>query len=157
MVLWRLLYDNQVLPPGYTSYWCGSGPCDDKNTLEDDDDAARSLLGDGWRIPSIEEIEELVNNCSLEVISPNGIKKVKVTGPNGHSIILPLSGYEWDDLIPNEKLFGQNENGLYLSSSISNPNGVIMLAVSADGTYDLGTISSRAAGNAIRPLSFPCF
>lgn len=53
-------------------------------------DAATVLWGDGWRLPTKEEFEELVNMCTWEV-SSNGYK---VTGPNGNSIFLLAAGFQ---------------------------------------------------------------
>lgn len=51
-------------------------------------DIARKQLGKGWRLPTREEIKELLSSCSWETVS-NG---VRLTGPNGNSVILPLTG-----------------------------------------------------------------
>ena len=48
--------------------------------------------GDSWRLPTVEEIEELSNSCTWEWIKVNGVYGQKVTGPNGNSIFLPASG-----------------------------------------------------------------
>ena len=51
-------------------------------------DIAKAKLGKGWRLPTREEIKELLSSCSWAIVS-NG---VRLTGPNGKSIILPLTG-----------------------------------------------------------------
>lgn len=53
-------------------------------------DTARVHWGGSWRMPTIEEIEELVNNITAEYIVYNQVHSVQVTGPNGNSIILSL-------------------------------------------------------------------
>lgn len=59
------------------------------NTISDTQyDIAKATLGEGWRLPTREEIKELLSSCIWEKVS-NG---VKLTGPNGNSLILPLTG-----------------------------------------------------------------
>lgn len=51
-----------------------------------------------WRMPTREEINELMNNCKFDVYeTPERELYCKVTGPNGNSIILPLPGYIDED------------------------------------------------------------
>ena len=50
------------------------GFTDGKKVLEPDDDAATVNIGKGWRIPTIEEINELRNNCKHKWTTINGIK-----------------------------------------------------------------------------------
>ena len=38
---------------------------DDKSILEPEDDVVSALWGDGWRMPTIDEYKELINNCSF--------------------------------------------------------------------------------------------
>ena len=56
-------------------------------------DAAYVTWGDEWRMPTKSEALELVERCSWSLISQNGVKGFKVTGPSGKSIFLPYTGY----------------------------------------------------------------
>lgn len=58
-------------------------------------DAARCLWGGNWRIPTKEECEELVNNCTIQYTIKNQIVQLQAIGPNGNSIIIPCK--EWYD------------------------------------------------------------
>ena len=71
--------------------------------LDPEDDAARANLGVGYRIPTQEDWQELLDNCKWEAVTitlpeimdPSQTKFIKqwvVTGPNGKSIILPQTG-----------------------------------------------------------------
>ena len=62
-------------------------------------DAARSEWGASWRMPTKEEFEELLNNCTWEWEVLNGTGCKKVTGPNGNYIYLPISGYKYGSSI----------------------------------------------------------
>ena len=81
---------------------------DGKEVLELNDDAARANIGAGYRIPTKEDWEELLEDCKWEavtttlseIIDPSQTKIIarwKVTGPNGNSIVLPMtSGFRAD-------------------------------------------------------------
>ena len=81
---------------------------DGKTVLELNDDAARANIGAGYRIPTKEDWEELLEDCKWEavtttlseIIDPSQTKIIarwKVTGPNGNSIVLPMtSGFRAD-------------------------------------------------------------
>lgn len=56
-------------------------------------DVATALWGDGWRLPTLIDINELKTKCTWTAVTRYGVKAYKVTGPNGNSIYLPLSGY----------------------------------------------------------------
>lgn len=74
-----------------------------KTVLELEDDAANANLGVGYRIPTEEDWQELLDNCKWEAVTftlpeitdPSQTKYIArwvVTGPNGKSIILPQTG-----------------------------------------------------------------
>ena len=81
---------------------------DGKEVLELEDDAANAYLGVGYRIPTKEDWEELLEDCKWEavtttlpeIVDPSQTKAItrwKVTGPNGNSIVLPTtSGFKSD-------------------------------------------------------------
>lgn len=52
-------------------------------------DVARAKWGGKWRMPTVEEAEELLGKCSWEWTTVNGTNGYTVTGPNGNSIFLP--------------------------------------------------------------------
>lgn len=56
-------------------------------------DAARVLLGDDWRMPTAEEMEELVANCTVEYVTGESPVYVRFTAPNGAYIDIPVAGY----------------------------------------------------------------
>lgn len=66
--------------------------CSGKYTLDACDDAAHYMLGEGWRLPTKEEFEELINKCRWEWNDETYPSGYKVTGPNGNSIFLPAAG-----------------------------------------------------------------
>ena len=84
-------------------------------------DAATAVLGDGWRTPTYAEMVELSRNCKWEPVElTDEIVGMRVTGPNGNSIVLPAVGK-----IVGSEVFFQEDYGLddleatgyYLTSS----------------------------------------
>jgi hypothetical protein len=55
-------------------------------------DAATVNLGNEWRIPTREEMQELIKKCKWEWAQINGNNGYIVTGLNGNSIFLPAAG-----------------------------------------------------------------
>ena len=70
------------------------GEVDNKNTLDEDDDAAATNWGKPWRLPTEADALELYNNCTWSLGDLNGVGGCYVTGPNGNSIFFPKAGYK---------------------------------------------------------------
>lgn len=69
---------------------------DDKIVLEESDDAASVNWGDKWRMPTIDELEELINqkHCIWRWTTINDVYGYLVTSKeNGASIFFPAAGY----------------------------------------------------------------
>lgn len=65
-----------------------------KLTLEKADDAAQKTLGGKWRMPTVVEIDELLENCYFRPDKINGINGYKcISKKNGNSIFFPFTGY----------------------------------------------------------------
>ena len=79
----------------FTKYCTDSeyGTVDNKTTLDLEDDAAYMNWGPSWCMPSQNQIKELVNQCTLEKATLNGVKGWLVTGPNLNTIFLPGAGH----------------------------------------------------------------
>ena len=90
-------WDNPQLTKYCSEPSVGSnGYTDELTTLEACDDAATVNWGEGWRMPTINELNELYNNCTREWTVQNGINGEKFTGSNGKSIFLPAAGGRYD-------------------------------------------------------------
>lgn len=97
---------------------------DGKMVLELEDDAANVILGVGYRIPTKEDWQELLDECKWETETFTApiewdpsqkkfIKQWKVTGPNGNSITLPNSnGYKF------EKGYEKEDYTFYTTSTL---------------------------------------
>lgn len=69
-------------------------------SLAPENDAATKNLGDGWRMPTNNEVKELLENCEWHFIKNkhtvppvDSFSYYVVVGPNGNSIIIPFCGY----------------------------------------------------------------
>ena len=80
-------------------------------------DAATHNMGEGWRMPTKAEYEELINKCQWKFVNFRGQRGWKVTGPNGNMIFLPAAGsmlYDWNE--------DESINGFYWSSNVADNN-----------------------------------
>ena len=86
-----------------------------------EDDAAYVLWGENWRMPTHQQELELVNECSWESTTLNGISGYKITGPNGNSIFMPRGGlYDGTDYdADGTKVSYANTRGWYWSSTLN--------------------------------------
>ena len=55
-------------------------------------DIATVKMGKEWRMPTAQEMLELIDKCEWEKKTVKGVKGAKVTGPSGESIFLPAPG-----------------------------------------------------------------
>lgn len=58
-------------------------------------DVARKEWGGTWRMPTLEDFEELRDSCQWSWAVYKGMDGCVVTGPNGNSIFLPAAGVGW--------------------------------------------------------------
>lgn len=112
-------------------------------------DAARVLLGNGWRLPTIKELQELCDNCTWEKETIKETRGFRLTGPSGKSIFLCNA----DGLHLN--LMGHNDECIYwsgeLAESVYFPYDVAaVLCWTESGGYIARDY--RYEGNPIRPV-----
>lgn len=113
-------------------------------TLEKKDDAATMILGDGWRIPSTLEIQELIDKCEWTFIQKNGeygyLITSKVPGYADNSIFLPITGC----MVGNQRLL-YPENSYYWSSEV-----LVLVPPVAQALTFTSSLSSVACKDATR-------
>ena len=136
-------YDSQ------TKYCTNSsfGVVDYNAVLDEEDDAAAVNWGGAWRMPTEDEMTELLNNCTWTWTTLNGVNGCQVTGPSGKSIFLPAAGFREYD--------GLNYAGsfaIYCSSSLGTdrPSGAHVLAFYSDNMSMGGNY--RFCGYSVRPV-----
>lgn len=72
-----------------------SGIVDSDGNLTAAYDASTANWGNSWRMPTRDEIKELLINCTCKWTTYNGVNGQFVTGPNGNSIFLPAAGFRY--------------------------------------------------------------
>lgn len=124
---------------------------DGLTTLEASDDAATVNWGDDWRMPTSEEFQELLDNCTWEWYAAGSLTGYFVTGSNGNSIFLPAAGNNYLSDVDN-----YGNDGTYWSSDLSSViwgayNGPYALRFTSDGKSAKFT-NLRCNGFTLRPV-----
>ena len=76
-------------------------------------DAASQIMGGGWRMPTKDELKELIDNTMNEWTQVNGVNGRKFTGSNGNYIFIPAAG-----LCDDGSVYDVGSNGYVWSSSL---------------------------------------
>lgn len=119
---------------------------DNKTVLVAADDAATANLGSPWRMPTIDEIKELLDKCTCYWTIQDGVNGYQVDGPNGNAIFLPAAGY-----VNGMFIINKGDVGFYWSSSLSplsgNADFFCFDSVDHKWSYD-----HRCRGLSVRPV-----
>lgn len=126
------------------------GRVDKIQTLEAADDAARVKLGGKWRMPTVAELRELMEECAWEQTVLNKVRGYKVSGKKpGYTdkwIFLPFAGsrrgyhLEYDEQICE----------IWTSSLDTEDHGAFALSA---GDYIKCLADNRSLGYSIRPVT----
>lgn len=115
-------------------------------------DAARASLGGPWRMPTADELQELVDNCTSEWTSLNGMNgRLFTSNVNGNSIFLPAAGY-----YSSTSLISRGSSGDYWSSSFGSSAVAHVMSIDAS-TVNPQSVLGRRLGftiRAVRPAQF---
>lgn len=123
-----------------------NGFVDNLTVMEPDDDVAWTCWGEGWRIPTIGEWEELFLNTTGVWTTLNDVKGWRCTASNGNSLFLPAAGYWWDDAF-------NADLGLYWSRTINKefPYRAWGFHFNCDSSHLCGS-SDRNRGQTVRAV-----
>ena len=131
--------------------YCTSSSCgtvDYKTVLDPEDDVAQVKWGGRWRMPTLDELKELKNNCTWIWTTQNGVNGYKVTSKtNGNSIFLPAAGYR-----SGTDLFDSGSVGCYWSGSLYSSSELAYILCFMSGYYNC-EFSYRNCGHCVRPVS----
>ena len=110
-------------------------------------DAATANWKAPWRMPTREQCQELIDNCTSEWTTQNDVNGRKFTGPSGGTIFLPAAGYRWGSGLDDAGSYGD-----YWSSTLleSLPGRVWGLDFNSGGVYTYTYY--RYFGHTVRPV-----
>lgn len=115
------------------------------NICATDYDAVHKAWGDGWRMPTLEEVEELSEKCTWTwTETKSGVGGYTVTGPNGRSIFLPAAGYNGGTSVT-----GAGKKGFYWTGTLSQSMSSAAHNINFSG-YNGQWTASRAYGLSVR-------
>lgn len=110
-------------------------------------DAATANWGGSWRMPTLDEMKELLNNCTWTWTTQNGVRGRKVTGSNGNSIFLPAAGSRYGTYLYYAGSYGYYWSATPCSSSYY-AYGLYFNSDDYDWHY-----GDRYFGHSVRPVS----
>ena len=124
-----------------------NGFTDDLTTLEPSDDAATANWGNGWRMPTQAEFQELRDNTTVTWTTLGGVNGRLFTATNGNSLFLPAAGYR-----NGSSLYDAGSFGNYWSSSLNTDGpGYAWDFSFYSGRYGM-YYDSRGNGFTVRPV-----
>ena len=127
----------------YSGY---NGFTDNLTVLQSMDDAATANWGNGWRMPTRKQWDELYNWTTVQKAMQNGHSGLLFTGSNGEALFLPAAGDRWGD-----ELRKVGSYGYYWSSSLYAivPNGAWSFGF---GSVDCIGCNGRCGGLSVRAM-----
>ena len=143
---------------GFTKYCSDEidgldGFVDNKTELDLADDAAAVNWGGGARMPSVDQIRELVESCSWQMTDRNDVYGQLATGPNGNTIFFPAAGCKAESY---GSPWHAGEYGFYWlhTRSAEFSSGAYYLYFNSDSVYWLDE-SARYGGFTVRAVRVP--
>ena len=120
---------------------------DGKTVLDPEDDVATAKLGSPWRMPTLDEIKELIGGCPWKWTKKNGVEGYEVKGTNDNAIFLPAAG-----ILAGSILYNERYEGYYWSSSLGTKINGRSLYFYHNGDKIVGRSDYRRCGFTIRPV-----
>ena len=128
------------------------GEIDNKTELDPEDDAAYVNWGSQWRMPSVAQFNELLNQCTWQWTELNGVKGRQLTGPNGNTLFLPAAGQRSGANLSSVGTYGNywSRELYYLNPTSYRPNSAYKLYFSSGSKQKIS--ASRNYGYPVRPV-----
>ena len=125
------------------------GTVDGKTVLAPEDDVAHVKWGGSWRMPTREEVNELLNNCFWTWTAQNGVNGYVVASKsNGNSIFLPAGGRRW-----NENVGYSGSHGGYWSASLDEGLSDYAYGLNFNSGFRNQYYNGRGNGFSVRPVT----
>ena len=136
----------------YSDKLMEEGIVDANANLTTNYDAAATLWGGDWRMPTADEIGELIEECTWELSTLNGVAGIKVTSKiNSNSIFLPTAG-RYSNPNYGSRLESVGQYGNYWSSTaLGNYQATILYYQQSDAVH-YTHYADRRCGLPIRPV-----
>ncbi len=113
-------------------------------------DAARANWGGTWRLPTVHEINELMEECNWWWVDEDGFRGYEVKSKsNGESVFIPFTGYKW----------GSDYNGVnsycryWCSTPMVGGDASLAYSLSCDNRYIESVCNYRYYGFNVRAVS----
>ena len=135
--------DNTLIKYCNVSKYGDNDFTDKLTTLESADDAATASWGKEWRIPTSDELQELLDKCTW-TWKDNGYE---VKGVNGNTIFFPLPGSK-----SGQALFDDGKRAHYWSNLVHPDYPCYAYDIYLDSTSHKMNYEDRNYGNSIRPV-----
>ena len=130
------------------------GTFDGLDALEDKDDAATAKWGSSWRMPSMEQFDELMNSeyTTVKKSFQNDTYGMLITSKlNGNSIFLPAAG-----ILMDTDLINDGSRAFYWSRDVARPSNFLARDFSFTTTSNTpNDTQNRCYGLSIRPVRNP--
>ena len=111
-------------------------------------DVAHVKWGGNWCMPTKDDIKELIDNCTREWTTLNGVKGMKFTSKiNGNNIFLPAAGSRWYGVI-----YSAGESGDYWSSTQYPSYSDLAYSLYFDSYGAYWSDCDRYCGRSVRPV-----
>lgn len=127
------------------------GYVDQKNKLENSDDAAMINWGKNWRMPTVAEVEELIDGCEwkwTKNYQGSGIAgRVGTSIKNGNVIFLPAAGRRSKDA-----LHRKNECGYFWAVAVYEKNSKVAYYINAFSDCMNWKCGGRFEGRSVRAV-----
>ena len=125
------------------------GTVDNKTVLDPEDDVAHVKWGGSWRMPTLDEQNELLNNCTWTWTIQNGVNGYRVTSKtNGNSIFFPAAGYR-----NGTGVYKGGDDGSCWSSSLYSSGSSLAYYLYFDSDLSDRYGNDRYGGFPVRPVS----
>lgn len=97
--------------PGEAGLYVGFGDAGDNRSESPEDyrtfsDVASLVWGNGWRMPTEDEMQELIDRCTWIWVTDKNRRGYEITAPNGAKLFLPVTGLRLGEGFTRKKGFG---------------------------------------------------
>ena len=128
------------------------GFVDNKKQLDPEDDAAYVNWGSSWRMPTVAQLQELVENCTWQWTTLNGVQGQLAKGPNGKTLFLPAASYYYDSTLSEDDITGDYWS---LDGGFGTSYLAFDLYFESSGYVYWDDFISRRDGLSVRPVRLP--